>query len=173
MRSQTPAPVLRADLAGMRVCLVHANPWQTWRPVPPYGLHRLRTALEASGAVVSIVDPYLERPEDEAEGHLTARLRELAPDLVGFSLRVVDTLVPVETTDGDDGSSDSTPLLRASSICASTKRDSALQPMVAASTISPACTFTSGLSTVTLPSPATCSIRRLPAAATVADCSLP
>jgi hypothetical protein len=112
MRSQTPAPVMRADLTGMRICLVHANPWQAWRPVPPYGLHRLRTALEASGAVVSIVDPYLERPEDEAEGHLTTRLRELAPELVGFSLRVVDTLVPVETTDGSDLSSDSTPLLR-------------------------------------------------------------
>src|SRR5690348_8213722 len=104
MRSQIPARVGPADLGGMRVCLVHANPWQTWRPVPPYGLHRLRTALEASGAVVTIVDPYLERPEDEAEGHLTTRLREIVPDLVGFSLRVIDTLVPVETTDGPDDS---------------------------------------------------------------------
>jgi hypothetical protein len=103
--------VPREHLRGMRICLVHANPWQAVRPVPPYGLHRLRTALEACGAQVDIVDPYLQWPADRVPSALAERIADLAPDLVGFSLRVLDSLLPVESVDGDDYGSDSTPLL--------------------------------------------------------------
>ena len=111
MRSVALATARPADLSGMRVVLLHANPWQAVRPVPPYGLHRLRTALEQSGADVTILDPWLHWTDAEADVAVEHRLRELEPDLVGFSLRVVDTLVPVETTDGAGDGSDSTPLL--------------------------------------------------------------
>jgi hypothetical protein len=111
MRAVGLATARPADLTGLRVALVHANPWQAVRPVPPYGLHRLRTALEQCGAHVTILDPWLHWTDAEADVALEHRIRELAPDLVGFSLRVIDTLVPVETTAGPADGSDSTPLL--------------------------------------------------------------
>jgi B12 binding domain/Radical SAM superfamily len=111
MRAVALGTARPADLTGLRVTLVHANPWQAVRPVPPYGLHRLRTALEESGADVTILDPWLHWTDFEADVAVEHRIRELEPDLVGFSLRVVDTLVPVETTDGAADGSDSSPLL--------------------------------------------------------------
>ena len=70
-------------------------------------------------------------------------------------------------------SENSTPCAFASSICASTKRDSDFTFITAASTISPACTFTDGLSTCVVPSLPMNSIFSVVASAIVAERSLP
>ena len=70
-------------------------------------------------------------------------------------------------------SENSTPCARASSICASTKADSALALITAASISSPAFTFTPVLSMLRRPSAPTSSMETLPACSICADCSLP
>ena len=70
-------------------------------------------------------------------------------------------------------SENSTPCAFASATWAATNAASALRLMVEASTISPALTATFSFSTTVLPSSWSSSIFRLPAASTVADCSLP
>ena len=54
-----PSPVGRRRVRRRRVLLVHANPFQRVTPVPAYGLERLRTAIEPTGAEVELIDPYL------------------------------------------------------------------------------------------------------------------
>jgi pyruvate-formate lyase-activating enzyme len=86
----------------LRVLLVHANPFQRVTPVPPYGLERVRTAAEAAGASVEILDPYLisARPvETAAEAALRIR-----PHVIGLGLRVVEDCIVVDRLDGDDES---------------------------------------------------------------------
>ncbi len=60
----------------------------------------------------------------------------------------------------------------ARAICSVRKRRSAATFMNVASTTSPASTFVSGLSTVTVPSAASCSMRRVSSASMTTDCSL-
>ena len=64
-----------------------------------------------------------------------------------------------------------TPCSSASSICSARKASSARRRITAPSTISPSTTGTS-LSTVTVPSSATCSIRSSSSASSVTDCSV-
>ena len=54
-----PARSVAAGSGPPRVLLVHANPFQRVTPVPAYGLERLRTAIEPTGAEVELIDPYL------------------------------------------------------------------------------------------------------------------
>ena len=64
----------------------------------------------------------------------------------------------------------STPCALASATCAARKASSAARRMTAASSTSPTSTGMRSLSTVTVPSAPTCSIRTAPCASTVTDC---
>ena len=66
----------------------------------------------------------------------------------------------------------STPCSLASATCSARNRSSAARRMTAASRTSPARSAMPSLSTVTLPSAATCSIAPTPSAAAVTDCSV-
>ena len=66
----------------------------------------------------------------------------------------------------------STPCALASATCSARKASSAARRMTAASSTSPASTAMPALSTVTVPSPPTCSTRTAPSAATVTDRSV-
>ena len=83
-----------------RVLLVHANPFQRVTPVPAYGLERLRTAAEETGAEVQLLDPYLVS-EDPLE---TAReaARAFRPDLIGLGIRIIDDCIVVDRLDAPD-----------------------------------------------------------------------
>lgn len=78
----------------MRVLLVHANPFQRVQPVPPYGLERLRTALEPLGVQVEILDPYLVASDPLAAA--AAAAARLQPDVIGLGLRIVDDCIVVD-----------------------------------------------------------------------------
>jgi pyruvate-formate lyase-activating enzyme len=77
-----------------RVLLVHANPFQRVTPVPAYGLERLRTAIEPTGAQVELIDPFL------VSEHPLAAAREAAerfrPDLIGLGIRIIDDCIVVD-----------------------------------------------------------------------------
>src|SRR5918992_2559935 len=77
-----------------RVLLVHANPFQRVTPVPAYGLERLRTAAERTGAIVEIVDPYLLSKDPIAEACRAAE--RLQPDFVGLGIRIIDDCIVVD-----------------------------------------------------------------------------
>ena len=63
----------------MRVLLVHANPFQRVMPVPPYGLERLRTAIEPLTETVEILDPYLVSTDPIAAAAATSRIAASNP----------------------------------------------------------------------------------------------
>ncbi|MGH2921577.1 MAG: B12-binding domain-containing radical SAM protein [Gaiellaceae bacterium] len=77
-----------------RVLLVHANPFQRVTPVPAYGLERLRTAAEGSGAEIEILDPYLVA-EDAIAAARTA-VERLKPDVIGLGVRIIDDCIVVD-----------------------------------------------------------------------------
>jgi radical SAM superfamily enzyme YgiQ (UPF0313 family) len=83
--------------APSRVLLVHANPFQRVTPVPAYGLERLRTAVEETGAEVELLDPFLisEDPLGAAR-EAAARFR---PDLIGLGIRIIDDCIVVDQLD--------------------------------------------------------------------------
>jgi radical SAM superfamily enzyme YgiQ (UPF0313 family) len=85
------------DRAGRRILLVHANPFQRVTPVPAYGLERLRTAAEAAGAQVELVDPYL--VSEDPHGCARAVAERLRPDVVGLGIRIVDDCIVVDRLD--------------------------------------------------------------------------
>src|SRR5688572_21747848 len=92
------SPSARPAAAGLqppRVLLVHANPFQRVTPVPAYGLERLRTAAEGTGAEVEIIDPYL-LAEDPIGAARTAAER-LQPDIVGLGIRIIDDCIVVDS----------------------------------------------------------------------------
>jgi anaerobic magnesium-protoporphyrin IX monomethyl ester cyclase len=92
------SPTARAAVAGLRplrVLLVHANPFQRVTPVPPYGLERLRTASEGTGAEVEIVDPYL--LADDAIGTAREAAERFGPDIVGLGIRIIDDCIVVDS----------------------------------------------------------------------------
>jgi hypothetical protein len=60
-----------------RVLLVHANPFQRVTPVPAYGLERLRTAIEPTGAEVMLIDPFL--VSEDRSAPLARRLSASSP----------------------------------------------------------------------------------------------
>ena len=64
-------------------------------PVPPYGLERVRTAAEAAGAEVRLLDPYLivRRP---ARRRRPARGGVASPTSSGFGLRVLEDCIPID-----------------------------------------------------------------------------
>jgi radical SAM superfamily enzyme YgiQ (UPF0313 family) len=80
-----------------RVLLVHANPFQRVTPVPAYGLERLRTAIEPTGAAVELIDPFLVA-EDPLGAALEAAER-FRPDLVGLGIRIIDDCIVVDRLD--------------------------------------------------------------------------
>src|SRR4051812_601226 len=83
-----------------RVLLVHANPFQRVTPVPPYGLERIRTAAEPTGADITILDPYLvsDRPVKTA----VETAKRLDPDVVGVGIRIVDDCIVIDSLDDRD-----------------------------------------------------------------------
>jgi radical SAM superfamily enzyme YgiQ (UPF0313 family) len=78
-----------------RVLLVHANPFQRVTPVPAYGLERLRTAAEGTGAEVEILDPYL--VAEDAIGAARTAAEQFAPDVVGLGIRIIDDCIVVDS----------------------------------------------------------------------------
>jgi radical SAM superfamily enzyme YgiQ (UPF0313 family) len=77
-----------------RVLLVHANPFQRVTPVPAYGLERLRTAAEGTGAEVEILDPYL--VAEDAIAAACAAAERLEPDVIGLGVRIIDDCIVVD-----------------------------------------------------------------------------
>jgi radical SAM superfamily enzyme YgiQ (UPF0313 family) len=77
-----------------RALLVHANPFQRVTPVPAYGLERLRTAAESTGAEVEILDPYL--VAEDAIGAARAAAERLQPHVVGLGIRIIDDCIVVD-----------------------------------------------------------------------------
>lgn len=84
-----------------RVLLVHANPFQRVTPVPAYGLERLRTAIEPTGAEVELIDPYLVSNDPLAFARETAE--RFRPDLVGLGIRIIDDCIVVDRLDAPAG----------------------------------------------------------------------
>jgi anaerobic magnesium-protoporphyrin IX monomethyl ester cyclase len=87
-----PAP---AGSQAPRVLLVHANPFQRVTPVPAYGLERLRTAADGTGAEVEIADPYL--LAEDAIGAACAAADGFRPDIVGLGVRIIDDCIVVDS----------------------------------------------------------------------------
>ena len=91
-----PAPA-RSVVAGSgppRVLLVHANPFQRVTPVPAYGLERLRTAIEPTGAEVELLDPYL--VSEDPLGAARAAAERFRPDVIGLGIRIIDDCIVVD-----------------------------------------------------------------------------
>lgn len=86
----------RPAVAGppLRVLLVHANPFQRVTPVPAYGLERLETAAEPTGAEVEILDPYLVSEDPVAAARAAAE--RLRPDVIGLGVRIIDDCIVVD-----------------------------------------------------------------------------
>ena len=80
-----------------RVLLVHANPFQRVTPVPAYGLERLRTAAEETGARVELLDPYLVADDPISAARDAAE--RLQPDVIGLGIRIVDDCIVVDRLD--------------------------------------------------------------------------
>ncbi len=80
-----------------RVLLVHANPFQRVTPVPAYGLERLRTAIEPTGAEVELIDPFL--VSEDPLGAAREAAERFQPDLVGLGIRIIDDCIVVDRLD--------------------------------------------------------------------------
>jgi radical SAM superfamily enzyme YgiQ (UPF0313 family) len=80
-----------------RVLLVHANPFQRVTPVPAYGLERLRTAIEPTGAEVELLDPYL--VSEDPLGAAREAAERFRPDLIGLGIRIIDDCIVVDRLD--------------------------------------------------------------------------
>jgi radical SAM superfamily enzyme YgiQ (UPF0313 family) len=63
--------------------------------VPAYGLERLRTAAEGTGAEVEIIDPYLLAEDPIAAARAAAE--RLRPDIVGLGIRIIDDCIVVDS----------------------------------------------------------------------------
>ena len=80
-----------------RVLLVHANPFQRVTPLPAYGLERLRTAIEPTGAEVELIDPFL--VSEDPLGAARAAAERFRPDVVGLGIRIIDDCIVVDRLD--------------------------------------------------------------------------
>ena len=80
-----------------RVLLVHANPFQRVTPVPAYGLERLRTAIEPTGAEVELIDPFL--VSEDPLGAAREAVERFRPDIVGLGIRIIDDCIVVDRLD--------------------------------------------------------------------------
>jgi hypothetical protein len=89
-----PARSVAAGPGPPRVLLVHANPFQRVTPVPAYGLERLRTAVEPTGAEVELIDPYL--VSDDPLGAARAAAGRFRPDVIGLGIRIIDDCIVVD-----------------------------------------------------------------------------
>jgi hypothetical protein len=76
---------------------VHANPFQRVTPVPAYGLERLRTAIEPTGAEVELIDPYLVSEDPLSTAREAAE--RFRPDLIGLGIRIIDDCIVVDRLD--------------------------------------------------------------------------
>jgi len=94
----------RPAVAGsrLRVLLVHANPFQRVTPVPAYGLERLRTAAEPTGAEIELLDPYL--VSEDPVGTARAKAEQFRPNVIGLGVRIIDDCIVVDRLDapGDE-----------------------------------------------------------------------
>jgi hypothetical protein len=80
--------------------LVHANPFQRVTPVPAYGLERLRTAAEGTGAEVELLDPYL--VSEDPLGAARDAAVTFRPDVIGLGIRIIDDCIVVDRLDAPD-----------------------------------------------------------------------
>src|SRR6266511_3065332 len=94
----------RPAVAGsrLRVLLVHANPFQRVTPVPAYGLERLCTAAEPTGAEIELLDPYL--VSEDPVGTARAKAEQFRPNVIGLGVRIIDDCIVVDRLDapGDE-----------------------------------------------------------------------
>jgi len=98
--TQTAMPLSARSAAtgrSRRVLLVHANPFQRVTPVPAYGLERLRTAIEPTGAEVELIDPYL--VSDEPISFAREAAQRFRPDVIGLGIRIIDDCIVVDRLD--------------------------------------------------------------------------
>src|SRR5215218_1345478 len=89
-----PARPAVAGFPRSRVLLIHANPFQRVTPVPAYGLERLRTALDSTGAEVELLDPYLFSEDPLAAAR--AAVERFSPDVIGLGVRIIDDCIVVD-----------------------------------------------------------------------------
>jgi radical SAM superfamily enzyme YgiQ (UPF0313 family) len=66
-------------------------------PVPAYGLERLRTAIEPTGAEVELIDPYL--VSDDPLAFAREAVERFRPDLIGLGIRIIDDCIVVDRLD--------------------------------------------------------------------------
>ena len=83
-----------------RVLLVHANPFQRVTPVPAYGLERLRTAAEPTGAEIELLDPYL--VSDDPLGAARDAAVRFRPEVIGLGVRIIDDCIVVDRLDAPE-----------------------------------------------------------------------
>jgi hypothetical protein len=83
-----------------RVLLVHANPFQRVVPVPAYGLERLRTAAEDTGAELELLDPYL--VSEDPLGAAREAAQAFRPDVIGLGIRIIDDCIVVDRLDAPE-----------------------------------------------------------------------
>jgi len=95
--TEAPTALPAEPPATRRVLLVHANPFQRVTPVPAYGLERLRTAAEPTGAEVELLDPYLVSEDPLAAARAAAE--RFCPDVVGLGVRIIDDCIVVDRLD--------------------------------------------------------------------------
>ena len=95
-----PARSVAAGSGPPRVLLVHANPFQRVTPVPAYGLERLRTAIEPTGAEVELIDPYLF--SEDPLGAARATAERFQPDVIGLGIRIIDDCIVVDRLEAPD-----------------------------------------------------------------------
>lgn len=87
-RGESPAPPPAAPLLVMRVLLVYSNRSHDLTAAPPIGLSYVATAAADAGHGVVIVDLLT---NGEGEAALRAALRRYRPDVVGLSVRNIDS----------------------------------------------------------------------------------
>jgi hypothetical protein len=68
--------------------------------VPAYGLERLRTAIEPSGAEVELLDPYL--VSEDPLGTARAAAERFRPDVIGLGIRIIDDCIVIDRLEAPD-----------------------------------------------------------------------
>ena len=94
-RLETPSGDLPGASASLRVLLVYSNRARILEPAPPIGLAYVATATRAAGHDVRFCDLMVAR---DPRAELRRALDRFKPDVVGISVRNIDTIVAQRVT---------------------------------------------------------------------------